>query len=395
MTNREYVIGRKLSEQQFWGKKQPLLTHLDLELTERCNNACQHCYINLPEKDSRAQADELDTVQWQEILREASELGALTVRFTGGEPLLREDFTELYLFTRRLGLRVQLFTNARCITPELANLFARIPPLEKIEVTVYGMHPESYEAVACVPGAFAEFCRGVDLLLENRVPFLVKGALLVSDRTELDEFKAWVGSLPWMEKDPAYVTKLDLRGRRDSAARNRQIQRLRLSPEQGLDFQKRQGGQFIEDMERFCSRFIGPSGPQLFDCGAGKSGCVDSYGNYQPCMLLRAPEWAFPLHSGSLRQALTEFFPQLRELKAANPDYLQRCARCFLHGLCEQCPAKSWSEHGTLDTPVEYLCQTAHAQARLLGLLAQGEQAWEVSDWKARINLLGQGDKNA
>ena len=77
-------------------------------------------------------------------------------------------------------------------------------------------------------------------------------------------------------------------------------------------------------------------------------------------------------------------------MRATNPDYLERCARCFLKGLCEQCPAKSWTEHGTLDTPVEYLCQVAHAQARYLGLLAEGEQAWEVADWRQRIDTLAQ-----
>ena len=44
---------------------------------------------------------------------------------TGGEPLLRPDFAEIYLYARRLGLKVVLFTNARPITPELADLLAQ------------------------------------------------------------------------------------------------------------------------------------------------------------------------------------------------------------------------------------------------------------------------------
>ncbi|MEI8183897.1 MAG: hypothetical protein WCG29_14460, partial [Desulfomonile sp.] len=43
--------------------------------------------------------------------------------------------------------------------------------------------------------------------------------------------------------------------------------------------------------------------------------------------------------------ALEQSFPKLREIKASNPEYLARCAQCFLKGLCEQCPAKSWMEH--------------------------------------------------
>ena len=87
----------------------------------------------------------------------------------------------------------------------------------------------------------------------------------------------------------------------------------------------------------------------------------------------------------TLKRALEESFPAMREIRATNPDYLRRCARCFLKGLCEQCPAKSWMEYGTLDTPVEYLCQVAHAQARFLGLLGKEESAWEVEDWKERV----------
>jgi hypothetical protein len=85
-----------------------------------------------------------------------------------------------------------------------------------------------------------------------------------------------------------------------------------------------------------------------------------------------------------LSEAL-DLFKNLKTLKATNPSYLRRCAVCFLKGLCEQCPAKSWVEHGTLDTPVEYLCEIAHAQARFLGWLKDGEKAWEVLDLKERV----------
>jgi radical SAM protein with 4Fe4S-binding SPASM domain len=97
-------------------------------------------------------------------------------------------------------------------------------------------------------------------------------------------------------------------------------------------------------------------------------------------MMLRVPELFCNLREVSLKEALENRFPKLREIKAENPEYLARCARCFLKGLCEQCPAKSWMENGTLDTPVEYLCEVAHERARDMGLLKEGEMAWEVID---------------
>jgi radical SAM protein with 4Fe4S-binding SPASM domain len=385
MSDQGYVVKRSLGQHVLFRKKAPLLQHLDIELTERCNNACIHCCINLPEKDTQAAQRELSTEQWKDILRQAADLGALSVRFTGGEPLLRPDFGELYLFARRLGMKVILFTNARLITPELGELFARVPPLKKIEVSVYGMHPRSYEAVACTPGAYAEFRRGVDLLLAQQIPFVVKSALLPPNKADIEALESWAATLPGQTMQPGYAVFLDLRKRRDLPAKNQLIESLRFTPEEGIALAARRGAAYHSEMMRFCSQFIGPPGDQLFGCGAGESGCVDPYGIYHMCLSLRQPDSGYDLSQGSMYQALTEFFPARRTLRAANSAYLERCARCFLKGLCEQCPAKSWSENGTLDTPVEYLCQVAHAQARYLGLLVEGERAWEITDWSTRL----------
>ena len=164
------------------------------------------------------------------------------------------------------------------------------------------------------------------------------------------------------------------------------IKRLRISPEDGLKILTRRQKEYIVGMQEFCLKFATPSGDRLFACGAGtKSGCVDAYGYFQPCMLLKHPDCSYDLKKGTLKDALTNFFPKLRKMKTTNPEYLSRCGRCFLKGLCEQCPAKSWTEHGTLDTPVGYLCEIAHIQARYLGLLKEDERAWEVENWREKI----------
>jgi len=394
MEDQGFVLRKSRQNSGLFKTKQPRLTHLDIELTERCNNACMHCYINLPAGDLGAKQRELKTEQWKDILQQAADLGALSVRFSGGEPLLREDFMEIYLYTRRLGIAVYLFTNARLITAEIADSFARIPPLRPIEISVYGMHPETYDAVACTPGAFAEFKRGVALLLEREVPFVVKSVLLPPNKADQDEFERWSANLPGMEKLPAYSIFLDLRARWDSATKNRTIKSLRFSPEEGLALLSKDTEDYRRSMAPFIANFLYPNGDELFNCGAGEGGCVDAYGQYQMCMLLRHPDFVYNLKSGTLREGLTIAFPRFKQTRATNPEYLRRCARCFLKGLCEQCPGKSWSEHGTLDTPVEYLCQVAHAQARFLGLLSEGERAWEVRDWKERIAAFGASEQD-
>jgi radical SAM protein with 4Fe4S-binding SPASM domain len=384
MTEHMYVVKSDPNVDPLWKGEGPAVDHLDIELTERCNNACIHCCINKPAGDRRSRARELDTNAWKDILRQAAGLGVMTVRFTGGEPLLREDFPELYLFARRLGLKVMLFTNARLITPRIAALLADIPPLEEIEISVYGMRRESYEAVTGVDGSYAGFLSGVQLLLDRKIPFVVKGALLPPNKKEMAEFAAWAAR---MDAPPAYAMFFDLRGRRDSVAKNSRIRRLRVSPEEGLAILTRHPDSYRKEMSEFFEKFLSPQGDRLFTCGIGP-GCVDAYGVFQPCLSLRHPDLTFDLKKGALKVAVASGFSRLKEMRATNPLYLERCARCFLRGFCEQCPAKSWSEHGTLDTPVEYFCRVAHAQARFLGLVREGERAWDVRDSKERIQNL-------
>jgi radical SAM protein with 4Fe4S-binding SPASM domain len=305
---------------------------------------------------------------------------------TGGEPLLREDFPELYRFARRLGLQVLLFTNARLITSAIADLLAAIPPRGGIEVSVYGMTRASSAAVTGRARAFAEAQRGIRRLLDRKIPFVVKGALLPPTRSEEADFAAWATTVLAMEEPPLSALLFALRARRDSEAKNRGIRGLRLTPGEVLAVLTREPARYRREAADLLGRFSAPREDRLFTCGLGP-GCVDAYGNFQPCLALRHPGLAYPLRTGSLHAAMARI-PRLQAMRATNPHYLARCARCFLRGFCEQCPARSWTENGTLDAPVEYLCEVAHAQARYLGLLGEDERAWEVPDGKNRIQNL-------
>jgi radical SAM protein with 4Fe4S-binding SPASM domain len=382
-----YAVKVRTDEVSLWKGSAHLLDSIDIELTERCNNNCIHCYINLPATDRHAQKRELLTEEIREILQEAISLGCLTVRFTGGEPLLREDFEDLYILARKLGLRVALLTNATLFNPALTRLFTRTPPLTPIEITLYGMTSTSYEAITRVAGSFEAAWEGIHLLLEHKVPFVVKSALLPPNSEEIKEFESWAATIPWMDTSPSYTLFFDLRARRDSKQKNQLINGLRLSPEKVTAFLSKGQEKYLSEMRDFCAKFTGPSGTNIFTCGAGmKSGCIDAYGYFQPCMLLRHPDTVYDLKRGSLKDAVKNFFPRLRQMKAKNQEYLTRCARCFLKGLCEQCPARSWMEHGTMDTPVDYYCEIAHAQAKALGLLEENERAWQIGHWQERIS---------
>lgn len=377
----------------FWKAGRPRLARLDIELTERCNNDCVHCSINLPAGDDEAKRRESTTAEIKNILAEAASLGCLSVRFTGGEPLLREDFEETYMAARKLGLRVRIFTNATLVTPRLAAVLKKVPPLEKMEVSVYGMTSETSEKVTGNPGAYEASRRGIGLLSGHGIPFVLKGVVVPDTKGEMDRFEAWARELSGAAGRPAYAVLFDLRSRRDNEAENDRIGKLRIGPREYVELESRLRKSHAGELRGFVARFAGTSGDRLFACLAD-TGSVDAYGRFQVCLLLRHPETVFDLKKSSLRSAVEEFLPKVREMRASDPAYLERCGRCFLKALCLQCPARSWTEHGTLDTPVEYFCGITHAQAVSIGVIREGEKSWAVADWRARVERLTASPKD-
>ena len=384
MSAKTYVRKVPSGQTGLWRSAGPALARLDIELTERCNNNCLHCSINLPPGDADARLREWTAARWKTLLTEAAGLGCLVVRLTGGEPLLRYDFEEIYLHARKLGLRVMLFTNATLVTPRLARLLKDVPPLEAVEVSVYGMTEETCEAATRTRGSFAACRRGLSLLSENGVAFAVKGAVLPPTRQETDAFEAWAAGLPGHAGSPSFATLFDLRSRPDEE-KSGFIAGLRPDGDEFVRFARRHGEDAVDEWRDFCARSGGARGDRLFTClPSAASAAVDPYGRLQYCLGLRHPDAVYDLAMGTLQEAVTKFLPRLRTTRATDPAYLERCGRCFLKGLCEQCPAKSWAEHGTLDTPVEYFCGIAHAQAVAAGLLDRGEKAWTVRDGSER-----------
>jgi radical SAM protein with 4Fe4S-binding SPASM domain len=324
------------------------------------------------------------------ILDQAADLGCLSVRLTGGEPLLRTDFAEIYLYARKKGIKVSLFTNATLITDELTALLKRYPPDKPVEITLYGMKQKSYEAVSRVTGSFAAAMRGVAMLTKSRLPLLLKFVHLPHTETEIDDFRRFAKQHTVGGRAGVVTLELNLRARRDSHEKNRHIKQLRTTSSGHHNIPASDAEAYRKDMQNFARTFMRPGGTNLFDCGCGKGGSVDAYGTLQPCLLMRHPELTCDLKNGTIEDALDRFFPEALQQQAENPLYLERCAKCFLKGLCSQCPAWSWMEHGDLDTPVDYLCHAAHEKARYLGLIEADENAWMIKNWKDRITAFVQ-----
>ena len=86
-------------------------------VTQRCNLACVHCYIDAKDRAGR---DELTTEEARAFIDDVAAMGSPVLLFSGGEPLLRPDLFELGRHAIAKGLRAVISSNGTLITPELA-----------------------------------------------------------------------------------------------------------------------------------------------------------------------------------------------------------------------------------------------------------------------------------
>ncbi len=340
----------------------------DLEVTARCNNNCRHCYINLPADDSDARANELSLDEIERIAGEAVSMGAMWCLLTGGEPLLRDDFFDLYLRLKRMGLLVSVFTNACLVLPEHVELFRKYPPRD-IEVTMYGATEAVYERVTRRPGSYRAFVRGLDLLLSSGVKVRLKAMALRSNVHELQEIARFCRA---RTKDSyRFDPLLHLRFDRDPA-RNAEIRAERLSPDEIVAIERADEARFGA-LQKGCNELIVPEfahtgGNHLFHCGVGNGSFTVSYdGKFRLCSSLWHPDTVYDLRQGTLAEAWKQHVPRVRDLRSSRKEFLERCRVCPIINLCLWCPAHSYLETGEMDTVVDYFCRVAHARAKALG----------------------------
>ncbi len=319
------------------------------ELTARCNMHCVHCYVG------SSQGRELSTGEVLRILDQLEAQGCLWLLLTGGEPLIRPDFRQIYIHAKKKGFIITLFTNGTTITPTVSQYLAEWPP-SSVELTLYGLTEQTYERVTGVRGSHKKCMRGIELLMRCGVPLTLKTMVMTENRHELWAMKSFAEGLGLRFYFDATINKR-LDGDAGPAS-------LRITPREVVDLdladEKRS-----DDWKKLFKSYSGPppDPDRLYVCGAGRTYFhIDSVGALSACLMSRDP--SYDLRTGTFQEGWDQFLLRVVERKRtrATP-----CQACQLMAVCGQCPGFAFTETGDPEEPVTYLCEIAHLRARVFG----------------------------
>lgn len=139
---------------QFSKDKKPVIVW---NMTKRCNLKCVHCYAQAVDTDG---TDEINTDQGKAIIDDLAAYGAPVMLFSGGEPLVRSDLTELASHAVSKGMRAVISTNGTLITKTKARELKGVG-LSYVGISIDGQE-EVHDRFRGVSGSFRKAMQGVE-----------------------------------------------------------------------------------------------------------------------------------------------------------------------------------------------------------------------------------------
>lgn len=322
-----------------------------LELTSRCNLRCVHCYQG-PRTAGDPDVIGMDTPELMSLLDKISEAGCLNLLITGGEPLLRRDFAEIYLHAKRRGFIVNVFTNGTLVDDSVIRLFKEYPPYE-VEVSLYGATAETYENITGVRGSYGKCMSGIHRLLDNGIRTKLKTILMTLNRHEFFDIRKIAEDLGVKFRFDAALFPC-LNGERGPLD-------FRVPPEEAVN-REFADERRLKSWQDYLGSYKGiPAMDHIYECGAGVTGFhVDSEGYLRPCLM---SDMQYDLKQGSFTDGWLNVMCRVREIKAGE-DF--ECGHCEDRLICGYCPPFFRLEGGSEDKRSDYLCKMGKIRSSII-----------------------------
>ena len=339
------------------------------------------------------------------MVDQARALGTREWAISGGEPMLRPDFAEIFDYVTAKATTYSLNTNGTLITPEIAQFLRR---KGSKMIAVYGASARVYDEVTRNPGGFEALMEGFARLQEAGAGFTVQ---LIPMRGNWHEWAAmedlarslskhWRVGAPWL-----YMSACA------GDARNAEIAAQRLDPADAValdepDLSGDEPAAALEPAATLASPVSDAHGGAAAEAGAEAGDdrlfarCiagrrdfhVDPYGGMTWCCFVKDAELRYDLRvgapvaerpavgagaggakrdsasggrsgagiaPGAVAAAWEEFIPSLADKVRGGAEYLEGCAACELRADCRWCDVYGYLEHGRHGAKVEYLCEVA------------------------------------
>ena len=328
------------------------------EITPRCNFSCRMCYVH----ENVSPSMEMSAKEWIELGRTARDAGMLFLLITGGEPLLRKDFPEIYTELRRLGLMVSINTNASLLTDELLDVLVKNAPT-RVNVTLYGGSSETYRNL-CRNDSFETVTRNIRRMKEAGLPVKINCSVTPYNAHDVEYIHKFAKELNIPVQSAAYMyppvrvngevygSAPDRFTAEDAAKYTLRCREQVLTPEQ-------LAASLYMPVDEECCRDVG----EPMACRAGRTAFWVTWdGKIMPCGTFPS-SFSYDIRELGFLNAWQKIREDVIAIRMP-----KECAGCGKKDQCAICAASCMAETGSTTIKPEYICTMTH---RLLEMTAE------------------------
>ncbi len=186
---------------------EPSLRYLELQITDKCNLKCRHCYIGEKEGDMAKGRGkkELSLDQIKAVLREFEEMQGMRVLISGGEPLIHSQFKEINAVLPGFHIRKVLITNGLLLTTTILSGLN----VHEIQVSIDGLEyaHDSLRGKGTFRSAMEGIRKALDAGFQVSVSTMVHGKNL-GDFDEMEKLFRRLGVKDWTVDVPCITGRL-------------------------------------------------------------------------------------------------------------------------------------------------------------------------------------------
>ena len=166
-----------------------VIKSLRISITKKCNLKCIYCH---QEGENQEPAQEMTPETVERIVTAASMFGVDKVKFSGGEPLMREDFEEILAGLPALK-NISATTNGVLLSNRAASLADS--GLDRVNVSLPSINQEHYGAITGSPNMLPRVIDGIDAAIDaGLTPVKLNMVLLKGiNHSEIDDGINFVG----------------------------------------------------------------------------------------------------------------------------------------------------------------------------------------------------------
>ena len=311
--------------------KNPIV--IQMELTYKCPLHCLHCYTDCY-NNARYTKKELTARKIKNIIDKLYNAGCTWLTFTGGDPLIRKDFAEIYNYAKDKGFIVSFLTSLAALKSNVLDLIIKKPPFS-IEMTLNGATEKTYENISQIKGSFSKVMANIDKILNAGLPLKIKTLISKNNIHEIEKIKAFVES-KGLNFEPSNSIFARLNGDTMPCSYRLPVDKT------------------TKENMKNCESCM-PKPDKLFRCAAGNwQWYVNPYGRLNICSCVREP--SYDLLSGKLSDGVKVLSKYVKEEVFSSDS---KCKTCDVWPVCQTCPGKAKLEMGDKEAPVPHFCALA------------------------------------